>query len=126
MSYIFRNFAADFKLINMEKVIVRFGRSIKVEFDATEMKQEAEGRKAFARVNTLKAVDAPSGLVAIDFKMQRAMVVYDGIEITSSIFFCNEAEGNYHLRCATDQFMFDVYVLLEGADESLFDRPINV
>ena len=120
ISYFCCTFAENFD--NMENevaVIVRFGKCLSVSFNAVEMSPK-EGCRAFARKNTLGAVDAESGLFLISELSRQVVLQYDGIKITSGIFLWKETEGNHRLRCVSDLFSFDVYVLRDGCDESLF------
>jgi len=101
------------------KILVRIGKDVKFGFDAISM-VESEFKKAFIRLNVLSVLDAEAGSVIIDFKSKVVVLTYNGIQITSGIFFYKGVEGSYHLRCASDLFMFDVYALETGKDESMF------
>lgn len=110
-------------MVSVYKILVRVGRDVKLGFDAIEM-VEPDGKKAFVRMNALKVVDAEAGSVVADLNAKVVVLTYNGIIITSGIFFYKEVEGSYHFRCTTDLFMFDVYVLKDGQSELVF-RPVE-
>lgn len=104
---------------SVHKIKVQISRDITLVFCATKIVDE-RSKKAYVRSSSLGIVDPDSGSVVIDLDARIVVLMYDGITITSGIFFYKEAEGSYHYRCVCDLFLFDLYVLKDGVEDSVF------